>query len=55
MIEKILKSHGIKVKVENNQIFALEELYNTNTKIWVETWIDVTNWTKQKTLEFLGY
>ena len=55
MTAQILKQHGIKVKIENNSIYALEVAFYVNTKETTEEWINVTKWSKNKLYNWLGY
>lgn len=54
-MEKIFIAHGVQVKHENNQMFALEEWYCCITKENGSQWVNVTNWTLTQVKHFLGY
>ena len=53
IIKKILDLHYINYKTINGRIFV-EEIYTQNGVAGSE-WLDVTNWSKKKLLEWLGY
>ena len=53
VIKKILDLHYINHKTINGSLFA-EEVYTQNGVAGSE-WLDVTNWSKKKLLEWLGY
>lgn len=53
VIKKILELHYINNKTVNGRILA-EEIYTQNGVAGSE-WLDVTNWSKKKLMEWLGY
>lgn len=53
VIKKILDLHYINHKTINGRLFA-EKVYTQNGVAGSE-WLDVTNWSKKKLLEWLGY
>lgn len=51
--QPILQQHGVKTKVENKQLFALDE-YTLNT-VYGCDWINVTGYNIKQILNFLNY
>lgn len=50
---EVLNAHGVKTKIENNEVYALEEW--TFQQIPNSKWILATNYSMKETLLFLNY
>ena len=51
--QRIIKGHGIEVKVVGRRVKA-RSVFSQNGKEGY-LWVDVTNWSNDKALEWLGY
>jgi single-stranded DNA-binding protein len=50
-----LRRHSIEAKIVNCRCYALNEYLHVATGVWHSEWIDVTAWTNEQLMRWLGY